>query len=414
MSEPPATTNRIDSSSSRQIDKADTNSSSYATGNRSQIGETTTTTTVISHLTPSIPPPPPLPSTLSRPASLIRGSPADPTYGTQVKVDELSDNSDQSAYPPSDNTDALKLPPLMPVRRPSQSQPNIQAQSTTISPPVAQNAFTPVSRTAMPANSVIPQKLPWQYSQESYRIPTAQTPQKYPSSRTYGDIPVSFPGVPRIPHQNLDPNQAVKPQTSRRADSLIIRDPFQVSRGDDKACSGYITFDDILVAGPLPGPQGMVTSPDGSLPSKPTFGGNLPNAAPVPRHLKRPSWVPEPPIQPQTPFHMPSIQTIGGDTSGQENRSNIHMPPTPPTPVSEPPVQSQAPVFSESPMPSIQHSPIVGLKTDHAVISNDSDVNWQEPGLTKYAFEFVLVTLPRQMYLYMLFRLPSLYFSRVA
>ncbi|KAF8815767.1 hypothetical protein BYT27DRAFT_7155352 [Phlegmacium glaucopus] len=414
MSEPSATTNRIDSSSSR----ADTNSSSYATGNRSQIGETTTST-VISPLTPSIPPPPPLSSTFSRPVSLIRESPADPTYGTQVRVDELSDNNAQSVYPPSDDTDALKLPPLMPVRRPSQSQHNIQPQSTIISPPVAQNAFTPVSRTAMPANSVIPQKLPWQYSQESYRIPTAQTPQKYPSSRTYGDIPVSFPGVPRMPHQNMDPNQVVKPQTSRRADTLVIADPFQVSRTDDNKARS-----DGLAAGSVPGPQ--------SLPSMPTFGRN--NTAPpsgtyrqgyistepgiylpshVPRHLKPPSWVPEPPMQPQTPFHMPSIPAIGGDASGQENRSNIHMPPTLPTPVSEPPVQSQAPVLSESPMPSIPHSPIVGLKPDDIVISNGPYTNWQEPKLTRIAFEFMSVTVPRQMYLYILFRLPSLYFSRV-
>jgi hypothetical protein len=425
MSEPPATTNRIDSSSSRQVDKADTNSTFYATGNRSQIGETTTST-VVSPLTPSVPPPPPLSSTLPRPVSLIRGSPADSTYGTQVRVDEPSDNNAQLAYPLSDGTDALNLPPLVPVRRPSQSQPNIQPRSTAIPTPVAQNAFTPVSRTTMPANSVVPQKLPWQYSQESYRTPTAQTPQKYPSSRTYGNTPVSFPGIPRLPHQNMGSNQAVKPQTSRRADTLVIADPFQVSRGD--ACS------DGLAAGSVSGPQGMVTSPHGSLTSRPTFGGNANTAPPsgtyrqgyistepgnylpshVPRHLKQPSWAPEPPIQPQTPFHIPSIPVIGGEASGQENRSNTHMPSALPTPISEPPVQPQAPVLSESPMASIPHSPTVGLKPDDTVTPNGPYyTNWQEPKLTGIAFKFMSITVPRQMYLYILFRLPSLYFSRV-
>jgi len=138
---------------------------------------------------------------------------------------KLSGNKAQSAYPPPD---ASGLPPLVPVRRPptqSQSQPNIQDQSTTIYPPVSQKGSTPVSRTNS-ANWVVPQgsqQPPLRSSPESYRVPITQTPQMY-SSRTYGDIPVSPYDAPQMPYQSSDPKP---PQTlpSLRPQQYVT--PFQ-------------------------------------------------------------------------------------------------------------------------------------------------------------------------------------------
>jgi len=204
-SHPADTTNRIRDNPSST---ADTNLSSYGTGNTSEIRETTTRVISLTPPSPPPPPPPPLPSTL------VRGPLADPTHGTSIRVDELSENKAQS-YPPSDPS---RLPPIVPVRRPTQSQSNIRAQSTTIYPFVLQTGF-PVSRTN-PANSVErqeSQQLPLQYSQELYRVPTTQTPPMY-SSRAHGDVPVYPPGAPQMPYQssNSNPTQAQQNVTPLR------------------------------------------------------------------------------------------------------------------------------------------------------------------------------------------------------
>ena len=132
------------------------------------------------------------------------------TYGSQVSVDEPSENKAQLAYPPSDGTDASQLLPLVPVRPPSRSQPNDRIQSATTSPLVAQNTSTKVSHSPTPAGSAAPQdhQLPSQYSQESYRVPAVQTPQTHPS-RTSGSI-----STPRISGEswNLDPSSSLTHQ----------------------------------------------------------------------------------------------------------------------------------------------------------------------------------------------------------
>jgi hypothetical protein len=187
------TTNRNDSLSSPQIDEADTTLSSYSTRNEGQIKETNT---FIPALTPPTSPSPPLLSTLSRRASLITEGTSEQTYGTQVQIGEHSENKAQSAHLPSDGTDTSQLPPLVPVRRPSQSQPNDQVQSATSSS-VSLHTFTQVSHDPILANSAAPQEdhqLRSQYSQESYRVPTAQTPQIYPS-----------PSSPRTPLESWNP-----------------------------------------------------------------------------------------------------------------------------------------------------------------------------------------------------------------
>ena len=175
------TTEQNDSSSSPQIDKADTNLSFESTRNDGQIGETTT-------FIPAPTPSSPLSFTPASPpfsSTLISEVPMEQTYGTH----ELSENKTQLAYPPSDGTDASRLPPLVPVRRPSQYQPNDQTHLATTSPPVAQNTSSKVSYAPTPASSAAPQdyQLPSQYSQELYRVPTVQTPQ-IRSSRTSDNI----------------------------------------------------------------------------------------------------------------------------------------------------------------------------------------------------------------------------------
>ena len=185
------TTNQDYSSSSPQIDEADTNLSSYSTRNEGQIKETNT---FIPALTPPTPPSPPLPSTLSRRASLITEGTSEQTYGTQVQIGELTENKAQSAHLSSDGTDTSQL---VPVRHPSQSQPNDQAQSATSSS-VSLHTFTQLPHSPILANSAAPQEghqLRSQYSQESYRVPTAQTPQIYPS-----------PSSPRTPPESWNPN----------------------------------------------------------------------------------------------------------------------------------------------------------------------------------------------------------------
>ena len=142
-----------------------TDDASYVTGNEDQIESSTVT----SALTPPLPP------------------------GPQLGTDKLSENKFQSGHP---------LPPLVPVRRPSQSQLNVRAQSTTTHPPVVpQNVFTPVSHTPTPANSAVPQggQQPSQYAQDSHHIPIGQT---Y-SLSTSGDISASFPGTAAMPYQSL-------------------------------------------------------------------------------------------------------------------------------------------------------------------------------------------------------------------
>ena len=171
-----------DSSSSPQADnlKADTDLSFYSTRNEGEIRESTT---FIPTLTPS----PPFPSTLFSEVS------SEQTYGAQINVDE---DKVQLAYPPSDGTEASQLPPLVPVRRHSQSQLNGQTQSATTSSPIAQNTSTKVSPvpTSTPANTAAPQghQHPFQYSQESYRVPIAQPPQTQ-IPRTTGNIPAVSP-----------------------------------------------------------------------------------------------------------------------------------------------------------------------------------------------------------------------------
>ena len=187
-----ATTN--DSSSFHKIDKANTNLSSYSThSNEGQIDLET------NFITPPSPPLPPIPS---RRASPITEVSTEQTYGTQVRID----NKAQSAHLPSDRTDASQLPPLVPVRRSSQSQHNDQAQSATTSPPVSRNIFTQAFQSPIPVNSAALQEgheLPSKYSHESHRVPTAQKPQIDPF-RTSGDNP---PSSLRINQESWDPNR---------------------------------------------------------------------------------------------------------------------------------------------------------------------------------------------------------------
>ena len=164
-----------DSSSSPQIDNANRNSSFYSTHNEGQNGETT-----------FIPASPPYSSTLFSEVS------TEQTHGNQVSVEELSENRAQLAHLPSNRTDPPQLPSSVPVRRPSQSQPNDRAQSAATSPPVAQNPSTRIPHAPTPASSAAPQghQLPSQHSHESYRVPNAQTPQTH-SSRTSGNNPAA-------------------------------------------------------------------------------------------------------------------------------------------------------------------------------------------------------------------------------
>ena len=187
-----------DSLSRPQIDKADTNLSFNLTRNsEGEIGETTTI--------PSLTPYPPFPSTLFSEIS------SEQTFGTQVSVDEHDENKAQLAYPPSDDTDASQLPPLIPVRRHSQSQLNGRIRSATASPPVAQNTSIKVSNVPTPASSAAPQghQLPSQNSQESYRVPTAQTQQTQPS-RTSGNIPAR--SLRRVESWNSERSPSPTPQ----------------------------------------------------------------------------------------------------------------------------------------------------------------------------------------------------------
>ena len=166
----------LGSTAAEKSESADADLFFYSTRNEGRIGETTTPALI----------PPPFSSTLVSEVS------TEQTYGTQANVDE---NKAQLAYPPSDATDASQLPPLAPVRPPSQPQFNDRAQSATISPtsspPVAQNTSIQVSHVPTPASSAAPQghQLPSQHSQESYHIPTAQSP------RSFGNIPVLSPGM---------------------------------------------------------------------------------------------------------------------------------------------------------------------------------------------------------------------------
>ena len=129
-----------DSLSSPQNDRADTNLSFYSMRNESQIRGTTT-------FMPAPTPSPPFPSTLITEIS------TEQTYGTQVSIDENDENKAKLAYPPSDGTDASRLPPLVPVRRRSQSQPNGRTLSVTTSPPVAHNSSIKVFHSPTPASS---------------------------------------------------------------------------------------------------------------------------------------------------------------------------------------------------------------------------------------------------------------------
>ena len=182
------TTDQNDSSSSPQIDKADTDLSFYSSRVEGQTGT----------LAPS--------TSLSQASTLIGGSSTDQTYGTQVSVDELSGNRPQLAYPP-------------PVRRRSQSQSNDQAQSATTSPPAAQNTSTKVFHAPTPASSAALQgyRPSSQYSQDLYRVPTAQTPQSQLSrpqsqlSRISGNIPALSPGT-FGERWNSDPSSSYTPQ----------------------------------------------------------------------------------------------------------------------------------------------------------------------------------------------------------
>ena len=160
-----------DSPSSPQIDKDDTNLSFYSMRDEGEIGETIS----------SIPAPTPSPRFPSTPFS---EDSSEQIYGTQVNVDELDGNKAQLAYPLSDGTNASQLPPLVPVRRHSQSHLNGRTQSATTSPPIAQNTSIKASHVPSPATSAAPRgrQLPSQYSQESYRVPIAQTPQTQTST----------------------------------------------------------------------------------------------------------------------------------------------------------------------------------------------------------------------------------------
>ena len=478
-SHPVDTTNQSDSP---HIEKADTNSSSssYATGNGSEIRETITpiviplpTPPTPSTPPPPPPPPPPLPSTFAWSASSIRGSPADPTYGTQIR----------------------------------------------------ETGFIPFSRTN-PINPVVPQgsqQFPLQYPQESYRT---QIPQTYPS-RTYGNIPASrtpqqfvlqsvppqpfglsppvlitggtftpgFGHVPPSPSSLRGYNpivQVVQPQTSgRRVDAFVASDPFRVSHGDDKvdAPSDGLTFDDIPTA---------VSDQEHNFPQG--YYDFLPQSiVPVPqrrfRRPRRPSRSPEPRAR-RRAYRMRYGFRSDDSSDEEDGLAEPHSPrvrPEPLTPVSSPSMQSQAPAsaFSYSPVPSAQRSSIIGPKSDDRSTTPFSTVldppldsryeipssphesqtttdegsrrpyrpfppppqpipfhyfgfpdytgytgytgytdytnytgypqhYFQYPELTKDSylsrfFKFVLVTLPTQMYLHcLLLRLPSLYFSRVA
>ena len=191
-----------DNLSSPQNVKADTDLSFYSTRNEleDQIGETTT-------FIPAPIPSPPLPSRLSMISEI-----SEQTYGTQVSVDEHDENRVRLAFPPSDGTDASQLPPLVPVRRRSKSQPNGRTQSTTTFPPVAQKSSIKVSHAPTPVSLAAPQDhpVPSQYSQGWYRAPTAQTPQIHPP-RTSGNIPGPSPRRSRE-SWNSDRSPSLTPQ----------------------------------------------------------------------------------------------------------------------------------------------------------------------------------------------------------
>ena len=284
-----------------------------------------------------------------------------------------------------------------------------------------------------------------------------------------GTVPLRpLSSTPYVPHGTIA--QAVKPQAPRKIYAFVASDPFRVFRGDDDEIdlpSDGLTFDDIPTAESTPGTelsQGRVNNFHEVLPSQ-TFGGSLPNNAPPPAETYaqglRPTFYPplnhslskapeEAPID-QMPDAVPSISNYQvnycqvppvivplscmGSSSADQSQSQVFpdllVPQRPAT--ERPSIVGHRPSFPSHPedmtFSHFQEEPILTRFTrffrfgrshrahlpppdslqPSMAIYHDSEIEWH-----KFALKIVLVTVPGQLYLLFLLRLPSLYFSRVA
>ena len=251
----------------------------------------------------------------------------------------------------------------------------------------------------------------------------AQTPGSHfvPSSQSFSNSPYVPPQRPQ--HQSLSSSgyfHAVKPQNA-----FVAIDPFRVSHWNEQvdASSDELTFDDIQVrsTGSAPGPKIIVVSP---------LVGNLPNNAS--------SHEPYGQDHGSTQSNISSVPAshIYGDTSSSTTPS-IHHSAVVGQKYGDTVTHTSIPAFPINP-PSTSctreetpYNPYYPQYTDHGSFSGISyPPQPQRSGplhqppelpnksffsrLTKVVLKFVLITFPTQMYLYILLRLPSLYFSRVA
>ena len=200
-----------------------------------------------------------------------------------------------------------------------------------------------------------------------------------PFSQSFSNSPCVPPQRPQCqPSSSSGYFHTVKPQNA-----FIAVDPFQVSHWKQLDASlDQLTFDNIQVStGSAPGPKVIVACPF-------HLGGNLPN--------NKSSYGQN---HSSTQSNISSVPAshIYGDTRA----SPINLPST-----------SCSPKEAPSNRENASHSSSSGISypLQPPELPNKSFLS----RFTKVVRKFVLITFPTQIYLHILLRLPSLYFSRVA
>ena len=321
-------------------------------------------------------------------------------------------------------------------------------------PPIPQSA--PRFYSIQHARPHIPQSAPRFYS-----IQNAPASRPHQSNDLRGTVPSqqSFSTSPYVPYGTIA--QTVKPQIPRKIHSFIASSPFRVFRDDDNidVPSDGLTFDEIPTAGSATGTElsrGRDNNSHGAS-SNQTFGGLSNSAPPLAGRYARSSSLTQPishsPLNNSQPLREPEVlinqmpDTVPPISNYQVDVPPVTMPMSYMGSSSAEQLTSQVfpdllePLRSETERPSIVghrssypsqpeepiftrfirffqfgrshrvHSP----KPDSSqpstvpVIYHESEIEWD-----KFALKFILVTVPGQLYLFILLRLPSLYFSRVA
>ena len=299
--------------------------------------------------------------------------------------------------------------------------------------------------------------IPQSHPQPFHSIPNAHASSSRPQAHRFdqsapprfnvppGTVPSQqpFPITPYPPHGTIA--QAVRPQVPRKINAFVASNPFRMFRDDDKIDipSDGLTFDDIPTAEFSPGnsaPPPAGTYAQGIRPIRPIFyptSDNLLSSRASDLSTDQTSnFVPSNSdyqveyceVQPMI-VPLSSMGSLA-ERSRSEVFSELFVPPSPTT---EPSITGSHPsspshpedeTFSHVQEESIftrfarffrfgwsyrAHSQRPNAYQPSTVLYHDSDVKWH-----KFILKFVLVTLPGQLYLLFLLRLPSLYFSRVS